>query len=269
MGLFGKIKNIFYDIEEVEVPVKKEEELVERPKIEELNVEETHKETVPDSKIDTTVSERELFKSKNTFNFPIFEADEVEEPEPIIQKPKPETMSRVRENSYYEEPRREIRIDRSMETPKQDKVFTPSPVISPVYGILDKNYKREEVIEKREVHTPLKTSEKNYDYVRRKAFGTLEDELENTMTKIETPKSTLELTQDLTESIEKIEESSKNIEDLLAEVDKPKVTVEEMEERYKDRIEKEDIDEKEELMDNTLEHDLFNLIDSMYDNKEE
>lgn len=260
MGLFGKIKNIFYDVEEVEVPVKEEKEEVAVPKIEELNIEE--KEIKPEINLNDTVSERELFKSKNTFNFPIFEADEEEEKIPKVEP----TSSRVRESNtaYYEESRRKERYDIQPEAPKQSRVFTPSPVISPVYGILDKNYKREEIIEKRETYTP-KPNEKNYDYVRRKAFGTLEDELENTLTKIET-KSALELTQDLTETIENIETTSKNIEDLLAEVDTSKVTVGEVEENYKDKIEAE---EKDERLDNTLEHDLFNLIDSMYESKEE
>ena len=28
------------------------------------------------------------------------------------------------------------------------KVFRPSPIISPVYGVLDKNYRKEEIVDK-------------------------------------------------------------------------------------------------------------------------
>ena len=46
-----------------------------------------------------------------------------------------------------------------------------------------KNYKKEEVVARKEVYETHE-SEKSYDYVRKKAYGTLEDELENTLTKI-------------------------------------------------------------------------------------
>ena len=57
----------------------------------------------------------------------------------------------------------------SNEVPKGTK-FKPSPIISPIYGILDKNYKKEEIV------TRDKTSESEYrdssiDKVRKKAFG--------------------------------------------------------------------------------------------------
>ena len=58
--------------------------------------------------------------------------------------------------------------------------FKPTPIISPVYGILDKNYHKEDIVSK---------SDKEYksvdglsvDSIREKAYGTLEDELENTL----------------------------------------------------------------------------------------
>ena len=62
--------------------------------------------------------------------------------------------------SYYEE--------------KEKKVFKPSPIISPIYGILDKNYRKEEVVTKRE--TRISTSSKpDLDSVRDKAFRDIQD----------------------------------------------------------------------------------------------
>lgn len=256
MGLFGKIKNIFYDIEEVEVPeTQKEVEEVKKEEVKEVKI---------NPIIEETPSERELFKSKNTFNFPIFDSEE-EDIKPIIKE-------EVREVKY-EAPKREIRRDTYIapEPPKEQrerKVFTPTPVISPVYGILDKNYTKEEVVPKREVHE-VKDSGRSYDYVRRKAYGTLEDEFENTLTDITSKKETIEdMTSDITETIDRIEESSKDIKSLLTEIEDTKVTVGDLEENFKDKIEKEEENNNEPL-DNTLEHDLFNLIDSMYDSKEE
>lgn len=58
--------------------------------------------------------------------------------------------------------------------------FTPSPIISPIYGILDKNYKKEDVVQKREVKltSSYAKSNLNLDDVRKKAYGTISDDLE-------------------------------------------------------------------------------------------
>ena len=47
------------------------------------------------------------------------------------------------------------------------KPFTPSPVISPVYGILDKNYSKEDIIDKRTDRRKIDS----FDRVRDKAYG--------------------------------------------------------------------------------------------------
>ena len=99
MGLFGKIKNIFYDEEIIEVPeetVKKEE----RPKIEEVKsirreevISRPKEEVKPVTPIYT---ERELFKTQpvNTFKFPM--VDEEDEIKP----------TRTSRSMSYEEPKR-------------------------------------------------------------------------------------------------------------------------------------------------------------------
>lgn len=57
--------------------------------------------------------------------------------------------------------------------------FKPSPIISPIYGILDKNYKREDVVTKREVRLTSTYARESLDVdeVRNRAYGALEDEL--------------------------------------------------------------------------------------------
>lgn len=63
---------------------------------------------------------------------------------------------------------------------KEDKTyFKPSPIISPIYGILDKNYKKEEIIPKREVRLTSSYARENLDVdeVRQKAYGTLADDI--------------------------------------------------------------------------------------------
>ena len=73
----------------------------------------------------------------------------------------------------------------------EKKNFKPSPIISPIYGILDKNYRKEDVVAKKEVRstnvTPKVVKENlSLDEVRKKAYGsnkdlTVEDLLENEM----------------------------------------------------------------------------------------
>ena len=51
--------------------------------------------------------------------------------------------------------------------------FKPSPIISPIYGILDKNYKKEDVVQKKEIRltTNYTRSNVSVDDVRNKAYG--------------------------------------------------------------------------------------------------
>lgn len=196
MGLFGKIKNIFYDEEIIEVPeetVKKEE----RPKIEEVKsirreevISRPKEEVKPVTPIYT---ERELFKTQpvNTFKFPM--VDEEDEIKPTrasrsmsYEEPKRREKEPPRENKYADLFKNKTNTKEPEKKP--ERIFKPSPVISPVYGVLDKNYTKEEIIERQESNKSFnrvtEPKEMNYDAVRRKAYGTLEDELENTLTKL-------------------------------------------------------------------------------------
>ena len=108
-----------------------------------------------------------------------------------------------------------------------------------MYGVLDKNYHKEDITSKRQVSLS-DTASLSIDDVRKKAYGTLEDDLENTMFgsnsilfNKETEKEEIKeetLLKDLTDVIE-LDEDEKEIE-----TENPK-------------------DDK----------DLFDLIDSMYE----
>lgn len=56
---------------------------------------------------------------------------------------------------------------------KEEKAyFKPSPIISPIYGVLDKNYKKDDVKEKKEVRlTTYSRSNVSVDDIRNKAYG--------------------------------------------------------------------------------------------------
>ncbi len=265
MGLLKKLKNIFYDEEVVEMPVQNKEEY--KPKIEEVVLPKRNAVVEPkreEAKRESSFSERELFKSETTFNFPIFDdEDEV----------KPKSRSNIldiEDKGYKSTPSYK-------EIPKSEpKAFRPSPVISPIYGVLDKNYKKETIIEKKDNYRSS-PKEVNYDYVRHKAYGTLEDELENTLTRIQ--EDTEDIEEKIVEKVEDMQKSADDIENLLTKIERnASVSIGELEEAQKL---KEDLEEEQEQRkpiretkkeidyDSTLEHDLFNLIDSMYEDKED
>lgn len=301
MGLFGKIKNIFYDEEIVDVP--EEPKSVEKPKIEEVKVEkkvEPIKRETPVINTTPTYSEREIFtrETTNTFKFPMLDEEEVKPArtrvnalESARMEKKKEETEKARTDKY-----KDLFKENTTTSSKPDRVFKPSPVISPVYGVLDKNYTREEIIERQEnITRTTNPKDMNYDAVRRKAYGTLEDELESTLSKLSEP--------EIHEKVEKpvTKEEEKSIEDLLNEIEGNRnMSIGDIEEKIKDKMEDEEEEsisddeflkefmartskkEEEETIkeekattkeedvdaDKTLEHDLFNLIDSMYEDKE-
>ncbi len=177
MKLLDKIKDILFDEEEeVEIPV--------APKITETKEVTENKKNIPTEKIvnepkKEVENERELFRSENTFKFPLFDEEEFESTRPRKVTPK------VEENNYYK--REEVKPLKDYKaalekTPEVRKMFKPSPIISPVYGILDKNYKPEDQIIVSQVPAREK-SNLNVDDVRKKAFGSLDEDLEKTLNK--------------------------------------------------------------------------------------
>lgn len=77
---------------------------------------------------------------------------------------------------------------------KEEKTyFKPSPIISPIYGILDKNYKKEDVVQKKDIRltTNYTRSNVSVDDVRNKAYGDnaikeeVEEEIVNTKFEVE------------------------------------------------------------------------------------
>lgn len=286
MGLISKIKDIFYDPVEDD-----EEEKVELPKKEFQRSEITRREVKPEEKeevkivknevvdnvkSENTFGERDLFRSERTFNFTEFDDDD---DEPEVPAPRVNALEiEKRPARVIETPAREVNT--------KPKAFKPSPVISPIYGILDKDYVKEEIKERKiekerekEKITQKQTGALNYDTVRRKAYGNLEDELEDTM--ITTPREVRESINNVEKQMDKLNEKTEKIEDLINRIDKENdLTVGQVEEvakdNYYDRDIMDDIKTKKEetsfdktVTDDTLEHDLFNLIDSMYDDKED
>ena len=277
MGVFTKLKNIFYDEEIIETePTIKE---VSVPNQVQKNV--ASKNTKNDEPIINKLNERELFKSEPTFKFPIFEEEE---------EFKKSTLGSRSNNVMDYEKRQKLVKDEKKEIKKEEKtVFKPSPIISPIYGILNKEYEKEEIVKKNKETTV--SSETEYDKVRNKAYGILEGELNQTMPNI-TKETVLDVEEIIDDLEEELDKTQTNIENLLNEIEKnTNLSIGKLEENYMENEErneekKEEFEELEEfdsnefklkkevnhideVGDKTLEHDLFNLIDSMYEEEEE
>lgn len=287
MGLFSKLKNVLFEEEEIEVPI--EEEPKRKPKVELTpKVEKKPVKPItyePKEETPSIMSDRELFKAEKTFDFPVFDDQEFESmKKPSLEKEEKKNMSinlfdydKKKMNYVNEKPktvtRRETFSEQneikgrayndSIRKTSQAQKFHPSPVISPVYGVLDKNYKKEDIIVEKEVKKQI-----DVDDVRKKAFGTLEEDIEKTLNKpikefYEEEKITLEA-----KPVKKKEE--KSIEDLLEESAFDSIELPKEQEEPKPQI-KPTVENKpkKEVVEDTLESDLFDLIDSMYEDKEE
>jgi hypothetical protein len=188
----------------------------------------------------------------------------------------------------------------SMSKKEEKTIFKPSPIISPVYGVLDKNYKKEDVVSKKD--TPFTSSYErrnvSVDDVRKKAYGTLSDDLVDDMDK------ELENTMPIPKIDEDLNEDT--VVDLSGEETKPEVktvTMGDAEEYFQDlgleynvdykdasnskpkeeavveeakhasndeKVEevKEEQVEVKEKTDDENDDNLFDLIDSMYQESE-
>lgn len=180
-------------------------------------------------------------------------------------------------------------------------VFKPSPIISPIYGILDKNYKKEEIVPRREVRLTSYTREHmSVDDVRRKAYGNLADDI---VADIDGKNDSI-VEEDIKEEFD---DSDNLLVDLSGDDEKPRVsevTVGDAEEYFRDlgleynidykdsskekatgrRVDKDydegeiknepvadnevDSEKEKTSTDPTTDDNLFDLIDSMYEDEE-
>lgn len=188
MGLLDTIKNLFIDEldtdEEIELEdenkkiyeepegvlpkvmrdtIKKEEEKIKLDEFKPLNQEIKKQE----------ISNEEV-KPERKFSFPIDFEEEV-------------TPSRVANRNVLkpekEVPKKPVELYPKKEVIQEKTKFKPTPVISPVYGVLDKNYKKDEVREKSEENVEMKRPSKKVDFetVRKKAFGNLTDDIKDNL----------------------------------------------------------------------------------------
>jgi hypothetical protein len=156
---------------------------------------------------------------------------------------------------------------------EESKVFKASPVISPVYGVLDKNYHKDDIKHKAQASDYVQRSPKetSIDDIRKKAYGTLEDTLTEELFKVEPfvmeeeqEKVENDMFDDLDFNLDGVldQEEEKEFElDYVINIPKEKTLLDELkeEDELKNVLEEEKIDKD----------DLFDLIDSMYEKDDE
>ena len=219
MKFLDKIKDLFMDEVDVDDELEIDEEVEEEKKEvvtkkEENVLPKVMRETIEkESKLDLRTNlkskeesiEKTQEKSKS-FNFPIdFELDVPSRnsrnnnnpqktvnnnPTPVKKEPAAEKIvsnptRNINVLDFEKEAARKVSdlYSTGKELIKEKPRFKATPVISPVYGILDKNYKKEEVKERDEAPSLMKRPSKKVDFetVRKKAFGNLADEIKDNL----------------------------------------------------------------------------------------
>ncbi len=302
-------------------------------KIEELEEEELKDEDFEIRPMtDTTKEKKEEFKFMDDHDFemdedipvepemtPIYPTDEkanpfYKDPYPFVEEEeeyRPKEEYPKREEYPISQPyNRESSTTREYapyEKKEEKTYFKPSPIISPIYGILDKNYRKEDVKEKKDIRiTSSYTRGVSLDEVRKKAYGT-QEETPKTESKFEVEEAEDNVLVDLTKKEKPqvkeltVGDAEEYFEDLGLEynvdyvdvsTDKSAIAKKEMEEVLEETteeppvveentLEEEAVEEMEEVVEQPLEEvqeeepeveeendNLFDLIDSMYQENE-
>ncbi len=289
MSFFDKLKNVlFEDEEEVneETSPKEEvktEEVRFSSKPKETKVEESPKEEVKETTVFQSFDEEEFDRIAAINKNRLLERDRKAREEKERQEREQEASRKEAINSSRENYRRyeELRYGKSstkdtteyhktsevqqniynkpLASKEEPKKFRPSPVISPVYGVLGENYKKEDILPRASSEGTLPKI-MDVDNVRKKAFGILEQNMD-------TNEALQEFKGDNEIPLEKIDENLD--EDIMGKTIKIDVDDVKNELDKKEEIDSSDTKASVKKNDEALEKDLFNLIDSMYETRED
>ena len=164
MGFLDKIKNMFTEeVEEDDVKVEQVKKEVTHVSIESPGL----------CKEEDNEDKEVIVKTFENENKPVFFDDDDFEDLNLKEEKKEEVMPEEKE-IYGSKIISEKKVE-------EKKAFKPTPIISPVYGVLDKNYHKEDIVSRSDSSKNDDYKESPIDTIRNKAYGTLEDELENTL----------------------------------------------------------------------------------------
>ncbi len=285
MGLMDKIKNMFTDVVDDE-PIKKEVIQVEIPSpIEEKKKETKEVEVLKKEELEKTIElpkKEEIVLPKSEEIIPPKREEKFVFPVYFDEK----DFSTIEKPKEIKKPLAESYKGKSVPV-VEEKGFKPTPIISPVYGVLDKNYSKDDIKTKQEKEVKKNNTiiqPLDVDLVRNKAFGTLEDDIDTNLyvnIKITKPDeiddeyddipSTPIITShdDMEEYRKKMEEVDKEIEldnnDDLDELEKTITNVVTNDNIVSESLTKQLDELNEEINEPITESDLFDMIDTMYE----
>ena len=219
MGFIDKLKNVFFEeVEEeddnvneqplklakkIEIPKRKERtvekkesvdedffddgKIVKIPKVQETFVPEEKFKQVEDIVNESANNKIPMMFEEEDFFDNSYKEEVKEEVKPVITREerleKRELYQGKKEPSYVESVSKPY-ANTSAKTyydNKESKGFKPSPIISPIYGVLDKNYRKEEVVTKKDTKPMSNYRKVDLDSVRNKAFGNENVEVKETV----------------------------------------------------------------------------------------
>ena len=330
MGFLDKVKNLFTEPEEsddeieIEQIEKKTPKVVSEPKRVVEKKREKSIELNETKEFNDDFVEEKKIKNEHKTEFDIKSEDEVEVEREETAEPEKITRERVKtpifftENDFADlEPERPKKVEKKKEVEQhrivnkreekkhpysgsytstsllttEKPTFKPTPIISPIYGILDKNYSKEDIVEKKDNRENVKASEDKFDQVRKKAYGKLEndlastiyeepkkkkvkieeeidlfDELENETNIPEHPRTSE--TSNLAKSVNEQEKNIRELEEVTMDLTKELDNLLLQRETYNQKKEK--IERQSKSSDELLtENELFNIIDSIYEEGKE
>lgn len=305
MKVLDKLKDMFTyteESEEDEGEVKIEHITKEPPKIvkeEKKEIEEKielEEEDTKENPVETKREEktREDFSTSTKVKTPVFFTEndfadlEPERPKRVELREQPKPPKREEKKLYSGS------YTSTTILTKEKPTFKPTPIISPIFGVLGENYNKDEIVERNE--TSNKHEEKNdsndtvthdkFDEIRNKAYGTLENELEDTIYDKNSNVSKndeidlfdeLEEQQDdyddasLAKSVTEQEKNIRELEEITMDLTKELDNLLLKKESFNSKKEKvsKQMKESEEVESPLTEDELFNLIDSMYEEGKE
>lgn len=190
MGLLDKLKDLFVDEVDVDDEFELEEEnkkIYEEPEgILPKVMRDTIKKEEESIKFEELKPSKEEVKKEKEFVEPVVPSQKFSFPIDFEEDVAPSRVANrnvLKVEKEKEVPKKAPELYPKKEVVVEKPKFKPTPVISPVYGILDKNYRKEEVREKAEENVEMKRPSKKVDFetVRKKAFGNLTDEIKDNL----------------------------------------------------------------------------------------
>lgn len=296
MGLkskLNKMKSFLFDEEDEEttsIKSKMKDKIKKKENVSEINdkkekredkeiktdFDDLYFEDISEINTDTTEIKSRTVKKESEFKFPEFNDEDF-----MVSKSVPEPI-RI-------EPRKEEKVVlyQGSKRKEETKKFKPSPIISPIYGLLDNDGN---IVEKDNSVGPKIPSnvkeEMSLDVIRKKAYGNLDEKIEDTLKRLSS--KTIE------EAEKDMEDEEKNLDSLSRTKQKLKIKEKEVDPIVAKNNDKDDmilpnvnfkeidvdlerskVNNKDNTSldddddDDTKEQDLFHLIDTMYSEKED